>query len=264
MGLNTHGSFPHYLESWEVDRLAVHRIVIARRWVERPDSTIDPSVLPVSGIPFVRFHVTPEDGGGHGISRWYFEGAPPQSSLTEAVYGFEFEGTFSQEPITSHPRWQALKERYGGRLEGGEVKFPETLPQELQGKGLSKVKLKTGEEKNPLYGVETYLSLGAVWSVTRAYRTIPDNLLEGVGCVVKNPPGNPPTPEGRNWLKMAPTGRRRGNVAEITHRYMLSGIGGWVEDIYSENGVAINDGTGVQSIKDMLEAGLQNRLPNIL
>ncbi len=38
----------------------------------------------------------------------------------------------------------------------------------------------------------------------------------------------------RNWLKMAPKIKRKGNAVEITEEYMLSGPNGWLRDVYGQ------------------------------
>ena len=58
----------------------------------------------------------------------------------------------------------------------------------------------------------------------------------GVGTV-QTPPSigkfNLPNLGKRNWLKLAPKVRMRGNSIEITLEYMLSGPLGWFTEIYS-------------------------------
>ena len=94
-------------------------------------------------------------------------------------------------------------------------------------------------KKNPLFGVEHWLVIGAVFRKTYAAKTIPSGLLRGIGTIVQKPPGIeqfkiPSAAKKRNWLKLAPKIKRKGNAVEITEEYMLSGPNGWIRDIYGQ------------------------------
>lgn len=184
-------------------------------------------------FPHVRSERAGEEGGGHGVTNHYFEGVP-DGDLPDKV-AYEFQGSFNQEPITSHPLIGDLLKIYKGRLEDGEIFWDAKDPtQKSKRTGFNRRGARI-EGINPMYGIQAYLAIGAVWSVTRLHRgsAIPSSILNRVGLIIDNPPGNPPTPRGRNWLKMSPVGRTRGNVLEIADCYMLSGIGGWIHQIYN-------------------------------
>ena len=90
-----------------------------------------------------------------------------------------------------------------------------------------------------MFGVDNWLVVGAVFRKTYAARHIPSGILRGIGTVVDKPPGIerfkiPGTAKKRNWLKMAPKLKRKGNAVEITEEYMLSGPNGWLRDVYGQ------------------------------
>ncbi len=94
---------------------------------------------------------------------------------------------------------------------------------------------------NPVFGVTHFLSLGLIWSRTSIVKIIPSGILNRVGCI-DDPQGSavsqPPNVSWpRNWLYLAPQSRERGNVIQLTERWMLSGRKGWNGDIYTEKGV---------------------------
>ena len=237
MPLQVYGEFKPWIEQEETDRLGVSRIVLCQKWAnEAPRSREAPlDILPFN-IPQVRFLSGQQGGVKFGTAQWFFEGAEPNAPLNPdgEQYEYSFDGSFNQEPIQSHPNLQFLLDTYGGTVDAdGDIRWELNLPDSAKGRvgGLRLPKTKDGKPKNPLFGTESWLALGAVWSITYAVRALPDDLLDDVGCIV-TPRGNPPTPADRNWLKMAPVGRKRGNVGQVTERFMLSGIGGWVPDVY--------------------------------
>ena len=65
---------------------------------------------------------------------------------------------------------------------------------------------------------------------------MPSSIFHAIGTV-QSPPQigkfNLPGLGQRNWLKLAPKVRMRGNTIEITMEYMLSGPLGWFPEIYS-------------------------------
>ena len=81
--------------------------------------------------------------------------------------------------------------------------------------------------------------VGATFRKTDSAKTIPSGLLKGIGTIVAKPPGIdqfkiPSAAKKRNWLKLAPKIKRRGNAVEITEEYMLSGPNGWISDVYGQ------------------------------
>lgn len=238
MPLEVYGAdFQPWLEDYEVDRLGVSKVVICQRWANRPPNVRQaPLQFLPEPLPFVRFLSGQSGPVAYGVARWFFEGAGPDANLNEGgtVNEYEFDGTFNQEPIESHPDWRWLRDTFGGSLANGQVSWLEELPRSAENasRGLKLRRTESGARRNPLLGTESYLALGAIWTVTYAARALPGNLNDDLGLIVDRPRGNPPTPRDRNWLQMAPRGRKRGNVVQISDRWMLSGIGGWVKPVY--------------------------------
>ena len=194
------------------------------------------TVLPNLGIglPFRSRNFTQEDDGTFKVVL-HFEGVTFEFNDDDKVT-FELDTSMNEDPIQTHPFFDTLKKRYGW----DEVKeqFAETLPEQsgqqtaLSGSG-KKVK------KNPMFGVDNWLVVGAVFRKTYAARVIPSGLLRGIGTIIDRPPGIeqfkiPSAAKKRNWLKLAPKIKRRGNAVEITEEYMLSGPNGWLRDVYGQ------------------------------
>lgn len=133
----------------------------------------------------------------------------------------EFDPSFSEEPIESHPSFLVLKERYGGRLVDGKIEWDETLG------GSDDPLSSSGEErKNPLFGIKTYLALKSVFRRTYTRRNLPNDILDNIGEIVESLPEGFPTPSGRNWLSLPPKVSLRGNVYQISEELILSPVGG--------------------------------------
>jgi hypothetical protein len=181
------------------------------------------------GLPEVGRTITQLDDASFQVTIT-FEGTEAPEGQTDS---FEFDSSFREEPIESHPEIDQIKERYGGTLNSeGRITFPEKLPGgRAAGTGLGNRRA-TGDA-NPLFGVSTYLVLNAVFRHTYLRRTIPNDLLNRVGTTRDNLPEGFPTPPGRNWLIMPPKVIRRGNAYEIAEEWMLSKPGQvWPAAIY--------------------------------
>lgn len=92
----------------------------------------------------------------------------------------------TEDPIQTHPFFETLKTRYA--WDAAKEQFAETLPEASgQQTALSGGSQKT--RKNPLFGVENWLVVGAVFRKTYSAKTIPSGLLRGIGTIVDKPPG---------------------------------------------------------------------------
>ena len=143
----------------------------------------------------------------------------------------EFDPSFAEEPIESHPAFITLKNKYGGTLDDkGKVQWPETYKPKgsaLQASGGN------AEQKNPLFGISTYLALKSVFRRTYTVRTLPNDLLDQIGEIVESLPEGFPTPSGRNWLRLPPKVSKRGNAFQISEELILSPVGGkWPEGVH--------------------------------
>lgn len=200
-------------------------------------------------------------GAGYQVDILY-EGVPDGTEDGEDE-DWEFDPTFAEEPIETHPEFARLKEDYGGVLGAdGRVVFPQTLdgPTNLKiglasGQGAavggvlggaigaaagaitaaaaSAATAAAAARPNPLFGLKTYFVTKAVWRRTRTLKRVPKSVLDTIGTVVgKLPTSAIPTPKGRNWLILPPKIQKRGNAVSVADQYMLSGPGGWPPDVY--------------------------------
>jgi hypothetical protein len=194
------------------------------------------NALPNLGIdlPYRSRTFSQEDEGTFKVVL-HFEGVTTTFNEEDQVT-FELDTSMNEDPIQTHPFFDTLKKRY--HWDVVKEQFSETLPETGgQQTALSGGSQKT--KKNPLFGVENWLVIGAVFRKTYAAKSIPASLLRGIGTIVDKPPGIeqfkiPSAAKKRNWLKVAPKIKRKGNAVEITEEYMLSGPNGWIRDIYGQ------------------------------
>jgi len=203
------------------------------------DSLKYPAPLEIPQIPGYGFTggVGKEAAGGYWEWELTYEGGrkltPEGEKAEEDQAVYTLDTSDAEVPITSHPDWLKLKEKYKGDVKEGIIEFQEELPVEDSD---------TGSKKNPMFKVESYLSFGAIWSKQYVTKTLPSELFDGIESVVAQIPQPrsvkiPKLGRGRNWLKRVPSVRVRGSVFEITERYLLSGRGGWNTDVYKREGM---------------------------
>lgn len=143
----------------------------------------------------------------------------PQDQLPPPV--FSLERASQTEPISTHPRFQALIAAAGGV---GTEKAVFDSSGIFQGFGRL-------SEDPKLVGVTDYLSFGVVFSVRRVTTSTP--ALGGVGFI-GSPPAQAPSVSGpRNWLKIDASYEQEGFVFATREAWMLSGLGGWHPIIYN-------------------------------
>lgn len=205
------------------------------------------------GIPLVSRTFKQSEEGGYEVTVHY-EGLDPNGKdPAEEQITFEFDVSMSEDPIEAHPSFDTITEKYGwDEVERAFPKYP--LGTTSDGNALGR---KSKAKKNPLYGTESYLAVGAVFRKTYATRIIPVGVLRGIGGIVERPPDigqfrMPSTGGKRNWIKLAPKIRRRGNSVEVTEEWMLSGPNGWNKDVYSSGQL---DGGGGDSPGGGLSTG---------
>ena len=194
------------------------------------------TAMPNLGIvlPYRSRSFTQEEDGTFKVTL-HFEGVTDEVSVdNEEKVTFELDTSMAEDPIQTHPYFDTLKTRYG--WDAAKEQFGETMPDATgQQTALSGGGKKT--KKNPMFGVESWLVVGAIFRKTYAAVVIPAGILRGIGTLTDRPPGIeqfriPAAARKRNWLKLAPKIRRRGNAVEITEEYMLSGPNGWIRDVY--------------------------------
>lgn len=165
------------------------------------------------------------EGSGFEVSVTY-EGL--EDGKDEGNTEYDFDPSFSEEPIESHPLIEELVDRYDGQVKDNKVTFPSTIPDDSGGLGGGD----GGERSNPLAGLTTFLSLRSVFRMTYTRKKLPKNLLRDIGTIKSGLPNSFPTPAGRDWIVMAPKVSERGNAFQITEEWMMSPPGGWPENVY--------------------------------
>lgn len=142
---------------------------------------------------------------------------------------YEMSASMKDIPIEGHPGITGLMQTYHGTKTGnGVVEFASGTP----------------DSPNPMYGCKTFKCVSATLRRTTIVNAIDSNCLEGVGSVYTKigsfPQLNYQAPDGkggtksiaREWLKMAPSIQKRGNVFTLTDEYMLSPKGGFPQYMY--------------------------------
>ncbi len=189
------------------------------------------------------------DGGGKEgmIVTVTYEGIVDQKYAGIENARIEFDASYTEEPLEAHPMWFLLKKVFQASYdeEGGKVVFPEKLPNDSAGVDVagtfglrSIINKESGEEfvKNPMFGEETFLSLGAVFRRTYAVDKIPPYIINTIGTVYEKLPdefGSLDLPSGkRNWMQQPFKLSRRGGAYVITDELLQSPIGGWNEILY--------------------------------
>ena len=189
-----------------------------------------------------------EDGGKEGmIVTVTYEGIVDNNFAGIKNARVELDASYGEETLLSHPDWLDLKVLFDGEYdeESGQLRFSETLTDtdsvsRVQGLstafGLSSTVNADGkmELKNPLFGEETYLTLGAIFRRTYAVSEIPGDILNKVGSVVDALPDEFAAADlaSRNWMQQPFKISRRGGAFVITDELLQSPIGGWNEALY--------------------------------
>jgi hypothetical protein len=153
----------------------------------------------------------------------------------------------AEEAIKTHPKFEDLKKQFG--WDESLNTFSEYLPSDTSSGGLSGGSQNgSARKKSKMYGVESWLVAGAIYRVTYASKTVPQSIFSGIGTV-QTPPSigkfNLPNLGKRNWLKLAPKVRMRGNSIEIALEYMLSGPLGWFTEIYTSSQLTEGTNSGL-------------------
>ena len=237
---NRHGTNPQeiFIGVFNVDRTGLLTGSATRRRDE-DEASPDWQWLILANAPNVGFQCV-------GSSRAYdtatskatytytYEGVVDDPS--NAAIQFELDFSMTEEPIATHPNFKNIADKYGYNTKTKEFPYFTTAAA-TKGTGLSASKAKS-TNINPMYGVTSYLSVGAIFRKSYTRSSIPSTIMQGIGTIVTTPPGIglfqlPAASSGRNWLKMAPKITRRGGAVLIEEEYMLSGPRGAIPDIYS-------------------------------
>lgn len=155
---------------------------------------------------------------------------------TSPVY--ELEGSTSQEPITSHPNYADLFNKYNGKERDGSVEWGMTDPG--TGAGATGLASGGGGALSPMYGVTDYMAANAVYKVTEYYRTIgaiPGDLVSKCGKIDDAEDLDASGVKGR-WLRSGASVRQMGDSFQVTKMWMASQSDKnlWKSEIYGAEG----------------------------
>ena len=178
--------------------------------------------------------------GDYDLMEVVYEGAAPGGGdaningaqgnpLFEPVTGLS--RTVNQEPLDSHSNFSGTSDSIVGQAcnNDGTSEDPNIIIRDSDGA----FKVISNEANDvALRGVSSYLVAGAEYTVRYADESKPN--LENVGRVVESLPLNGPDVGGDfNWLLSSIDYEQKGEVYEITERYLLSGANGWADSIYN-------------------------------
>lgn len=164
------------------------------------------------------------EGGGYVVTA-VFEGIT--GSFDEDENNAEFDSSFKHADIRGHPNLQKLLNKYGGTVQDdGTITWPLVISSS-SGSGFGSSK--SASTKNPMFGNESYLELGAVFRNTQIKRSMPSDLLDRIGQIKKSLPDGLPTPANRDWLIFPPRAYVRGSVIQVVNEWLLGPVGGWPE-----------------------------------
>lgn len=224
----------------QIDRFGVEsgRILWHADTITEARSVGDASI---GGVPLVGRQFGPGNDPRHYQVTLTYEGKSPDGPPTnETQETAEGEAVYVQEPIELHPRIETLLEKFGGTRDPqtGKVTFPDQLPQKGTGSGTGLSRTGSGSRTNPMAGRTTYAVVGGEVLHTYVREQLPGDIFEDLNMILDHLPsaipsnGRPPTPRGRNWLKLCPRWNARGNVVQIVDRYRLSPPGGFTKELY--------------------------------
>ena len=142
---------------------------------------------------------------------------------------YEWDSSFKEETLIAHPLWLEIAEFYEGKYDQEEKKITFSEQLDTSGSGLGSDEV---SKKNPMLGLETFLSLGIVFRMNYLVEELPASLFQGIGRIEDSLPGKFPTPVGRDWMVMPPKISQTGNVYKISEERLLSPPGKWPPKVY--------------------------------
>ena len=163
---------------------------------------------------------------------------------SQVIPTYNMEGAVSEAQITQHPLVVALSEtdkKKIAMLLRGDIYYDATNDVYRQETTLAPfgdaVTFSSGNAATfaglIVKGVTSYIRPTIVWREMRQGNTpLTSSQISALGQVVKNPPGNPPTALGRDYMLTGATQERQGDVYRCSREWTLSEAGGWDTDLY--------------------------------
>lgn len=226
------------------DLIGIRTLILSQLWqpskstLSVPDVDAEKPAIPaVAGGVILVGEQTRQSQGGMRTT-WTFQGINGDGKSVafkdrSSSLDYGFEPGFSQVSIQRHPHFQDLLKQYGGfpDNDGQNVIWPPFTP-DAGSDGFSKT---SNGKTNPMFGVNEYFRTEGTYRFRYASLTPPGNVLSMAGRVFSGglPGASPALTNGRNWLALSPSYRRRGYIYEITEQYWLSGPGGWPNPVYN-------------------------------
>jgi hypothetical protein len=154
-----------------------------------------------------------------------YEGVEADFTPADETILFELDTTMEDCPIESHPGIRLLIDRWAYDPE--TRRFPEfddrvgsggnPLPGDSAGDAAAK--------RSPLFGTESWVSVGTIFRMTYTVRTVPAAAYAGWGTIIDQPRGieklNWRKQPNRPWLRLCAKISRKGNACTIVEEAML-------------------------------------------
>jgi len=167
---------------------------------------------------------------GVGKKTWVYKagqkipasGTDPNQNGPDEVWSADV--SLSERPISSHPKLDDIRAKYGGVFKDGRVEFPAKL---------------TNGEVNPMYMVDTYLapSVSVTLEKVDSNTSVSTGSLSDLGYIDSPDTSGSPFSfcSGTNeWLLVGHEIRRQGSETSERKSWKWGGPGGWVEQVYKK------------------------------
>ena len=178
--------------------------------------------------------------GGYELLQVKYEGPSP-SEGTATVIGVQGDPLFEpvanlsrvakQEPLDTHPNFKGTATSIVGVAcdNDGTSEDADIIIRDADG-AFKRISDKAKDDS--LKGVTSYLAPGQEYTIRYAAREEPP--LTKVGKVAENLPLSGPDVSGDfNWLLISIDFTQKGEIYEVTERYLLSGVNGYADSIYN-------------------------------
>ncbi len=152
-----------------------------------------------------------EEGAQYVVTATY-EGMASKGLVNKT---YSWSPSESQDAIETNPNfWEIVRQFSGYEQEPGSGDW--NMWPDIKGK-------KGGSTKNPMVGVDSFLSVGGEWKETEVVEEIPGDVWDDMWSMVESVPGGLPTPSSRQWLVLPPIVEQRGACYTISRRWKLTG-----------------------------------------
>ena len=171
------------------------------------------------------------EGESRGASSVTIGGGTEGTPLFETVSSLS--RSTSQQPLDTHPNFDGDAESIVGVACGndGQSEDPDIIIRDADG-AFQRISDKAKVEN--LRGASSYLAPGAEYSIRYASESEPD--ISNIGRSRTGSPKGAPAVSGigpgNAWLLTAIDFTQRGEIYEVTERYLLSDTKGWNDQIY--------------------------------